>query len=273
MSTKEEGKGKLMAALDIMQRMPPNRIDKSLDGLLALIPEETEELLQRVDQPLMGHTCPKTGHVYLLCDYNRDGDSFRSPWSNEYDPPIEDGLVPSDDLRKMEAEANKIFRLYTKQYYGPKANTSVYFWDLDGAGFASCWLIKKKAPMSGSTQLAEWDAIHVLQVVPKADGSGNDYQLTSTIMVHIGGKDDNVGNMDLSGSLVRQRKLSSASKNVIAQMGALIETQEGTMKSEIEKIYFGKMSYILGNLRSTGGGADTKLAGLAQEAEKAKKST
>ena len=28
---------------------------------------------------------------YLLCDYNRDGDSYRSPWTNEYDPPIEDG--------------------------------------------------------------------------------------------------------------------------------------------------------------------------------------
>ena len=32
---------------------------------------------------------------YLLCDYNRDGDSYRSPWSNTYEPPLEDGAMPS----------------------------------------------------------------------------------------------------------------------------------------------------------------------------------
>lgn len=75
--SKDEGQSKLLAALDIMQRMPPSKIEQSLTGLLNLIPEETDELLQRIDQPLTEHTCPKTGKKYLLCDYNRDGDSFR----------------------------------------------------------------------------------------------------------------------------------------------------------------------------------------------------
>ena len=30
--------------------------------------------------PLCQATCSKTGRKYLLCDYNRDGDSYRSPW-------------------------------------------------------------------------------------------------------------------------------------------------------------------------------------------------
>ena len=38
-----------------------------------------------------------TGRAYLLCDYNRDSDSHRSPWSNKYDPPIDDGFVPSEN--------------------------------------------------------------------------------------------------------------------------------------------------------------------------------
>ena len=45
---------------------------------------------------------------YLLCDYNRDGDSYRSPWSNEYDPPIEDGSIPSDRIRNF--EVREIFK-------------------------------------------------------------------------------------------------------------------------------------------------------------------
>lgn len=87
-----------------MRRLPPNKIEQNLNGLLNLIPEETDELLQRVDQPLKEGTDPETvratqicslilndhhlqyfiilfqffqGRKYLLCDYNRDGDSYR----------------------------------------------------------------------------------------------------------------------------------------------------------------------------------------------------
>jgi capping protein beta len=35
-----------------MRRLPPNKIEQNLNGLLNLIPEETDELLQRIDQPL-----------------------------------------------------------------------------------------------------------------------------------------------------------------------------------------------------------------------------
>lgn len=27
-----------------------------------------------------------TGRDFLKCEYNRDGDSYRSPWSNKYFP-------------------------------------------------------------------------------------------------------------------------------------------------------------------------------------------
>lgn len=38
--------------------------------------------------------------------------SFRSPWSNEYDPPLADGTVPSAKLRKLEVQANDAFDTY-----------------------------------------------------------------------------------------------------------------------------------------------------------------
>jgi len=264
------GAKKLLGALDIMQRMPPSRIEESLTGLLNLIPEETDELLQRIDQPLTEHTCPKSGKKYLLCDYNRDGDSFRSPWSNVYDPPIEEGLKPTGKLRKLEQEANKVFALYAGQYYGAGTITSVYFWDLEGKGFASCWLVKKAAD-SDKLKGAVWDAIHVMQVIPN-DGSQHNYQLTSTIMVSLGVENAEVGDLNLSGSLIRQSSKASDSASIsghIKCMGKLIEDQEARMKSELEKIYFNKMLFILDSLRK-----DThnnfKLAGLAQKAARQK---
>ena len=75
-------------------------------------PELCEDLLSSVDQPLKIARDKETGKDYLLCDYNRDGDSYRSPWSNTYDPPLDDGALPSDRLRKLEIEANAAFDQY-----------------------------------------------------------------------------------------------------------------------------------------------------------------
>ena len=38
------------ACLNIMRRMPPSDIDTNLSGLVSLVPDSTEELLQRIDQ-------------------------------------------------------------------------------------------------------------------------------------------------------------------------------------------------------------------------------
>ena len=59
--------------------------------------------------------CKKTGRDFLLCDYNRDGDSWRSPWSNEFDPPIEDddgGTKPSEKVRAMEVKMGEAIDVY-----------------------------------------------------------------------------------------------------------------------------------------------------------------
>lgn len=87
------------------------------------------------------------GRKYLLCDYNRDGDSYRSPWSNKYDPPLEEGegFFPSVRIRSMEVEFNELFDAYRELYF-EGGTSSVYLWDLDN-GFAGCFLVKKSKNM------------------------------------------------------------------------------------------------------------------------------
>ena len=67
--------------------------------------------------------------------------TFRSPWTNSYEPPLEDGAMPSERLRKLEIEANTAFDQYRELYFEGGVS-SVYLWDLD-AGFAGVILIKK----------------------------------------------------------------------------------------------------------------------------------
>lgn len=43
------------------------------------------------------------------------GMACRSPWSNKYDPPLEDGTVPSEEMRNLEVEANDVFSVYRDQ--------------------------------------------------------------------------------------------------------------------------------------------------------------
>jgi capping protein beta len=64
-------------ALDLMRRLPPQQIEKNLSDLIDLVPILCEDLLSSVDQPLKIAKDKDSGQDYLLCDYNRDGDSYR----------------------------------------------------------------------------------------------------------------------------------------------------------------------------------------------------
>uniref|UniRef100_A0A158P6W4 F-actin-capping protein subunit beta n=1 Tax=Angiostrongylus cantonensis TaxID=6313 RepID=A0A158P6W4_ANGCA len=131
----------LDCALDLMRRLPPQQCEKNLIDLIDIVPSLCDDLLGTVDQPLKVAKDKETGKEYLLCDYSRDGDSYRSPWTNTYDPPIEDAQLPSEKLRKLEIEANAAFESYRDMYF-EGGISSVYFWDLDH-GFAGVVLIKK----------------------------------------------------------------------------------------------------------------------------------
>ena len=126
--------------LDLMRRLPPIRTEENVAALIGICPDYADDLLGSVDQPLQLRTDRATGREYLACDYNRDGESYRydsnsfksgislafhwpslvrSPWSNEYDPPLDDGTVPTPKLRKLEIAANEAFDTYREMYAVP----------------------------------------------------------------------------------------------------------------------------------------------------------
>ncbi|VDM66958.1 unnamed protein product, partial [Strongylus vulgaris] len=156
-----ESEQQLDCALDLMRRLPPQQCEKNLVDLIDLCPGLCDDLLGTVDQPLKVAKDRETGKEYLLCDYSRDGDSYRSPWTNTYDPPAEDAQLPSEKLRKLEIEANAAFESYRDMYF-EGGISSVYFWDLDH-GFAGVVLIKKTGDGSKAIQGC-WDSIHVIEI-------------------------------------------------------------------------------------------------------------
>ncbi|KAI1712007.1 f-actin capping protein, beta subunit domain-containing protein [Ditylenchus destructor] len=245
---------RLDCSLDLMRRLPPQNCEKHLIDLIELAPDLCESLLNQVDQPLKVAKDKTTGREYLLCDYNRDCDSYRSPWTNLYDPPLEDGVVPSDRLRKLEVEVNAAFEAYRDMYFEGGVS-SVYLWDIDN-GFAGVVLIKKETDDAGKAVKGCWDSIHVLEVNEKSLKSSKHakYKLTSTIMLWLETENaESTGTMNLGGSLTRQVELDCAVNDQnphLVNIGRMVEELESKMRCTLNDVYFGKAKQIVGDLRS-----------------------
>jgi len=257
----------LHSRLNLMRRLAPSSVENSLAGLIELVPALTDELLTHVDQPLKVQKDPKTGKNYVLCDYNRDGDSYRSPWSNEYFPPMADGFLPSKQLRELEVTANSLFDVYRKLYF-EGGYSSAYFFDTDekdGDAFGACFLIHKDVESAKSLKKGWWDSTHVFEVTADKDNHYL-YKLTTTVMISMVLSDDKVGNVDLSGLRTQQdskRLVVDAESPHIANMGKMLEDMELRIRNAIEGIYIQKTREVINGMRSATGKRDEDWKNIA----------
>lgn len=246
----DAGDRRLNSALDMMRRLPPQEVEANLAHLIDLAPDLTENLLCSVDQPLKVARDASCNKDYLLCDYNRDADSYRSPWSNRYDPPLEDGTVPSERLRSLEVELNSAMEQYQDLYFGGGIS-SAYLWDMEN-GFAGVVLIKKVGD-SGRTR-GQWDSIHVIEVAHKMGGRSAKYKLTATTMLWVRTADTAAGEFDIGGSLTRQVDRDAAVTDMQAHIftiGRMIEEAESSMRQQMIQVYFDGLNGIVETMRTS----------------------
>jgi capping protein beta len=207
-----------------------------------------------------------------LSDFNRDGDSYRSPWSNEYHPPLSEErsnapFTPSANLRSLEVHANQVWDVYRKLYYGTEAVSSVYLWDQDkpttargGGGFAGTFLIQKQLKDQAiignqSTLSGYWNSIHVMDVTPMSSGTSKfKYRLTTTILLSL--KINQSSQLTLGGSLTKQTETTESIQSSITDhmgnIGPMLERVETEMRSNMDALYLQKTKDVVTYLRSTG---------------------
>ncbi|WWD16059.1 hypothetical protein CI109_100484 [Kwoniella shandongensis] len=262
--------------LDLVRRLPPTRIESNVNALCDLAPEYADDLLGNVDQPLKLLRDEEQGKDFLGCDYNRDGDSFRSPWSNTYLPESTSGPTPSPRLRQLETSLNGAFDTYREMYFEGGVS-SVYLWDLEDepeAGkemsFAGVVLLKKTLSPSSSdpetAPLGSWDSLHVFECHER--GRSAKYKLTSTVMLVLETKTlakadgkgaegaEGKGNVTLSGSMTRQAEVDyplTTAAGHIPNIGRLVEDMEIKMRNLLSAVYFGKTKDVINDLRSQSG--------------------
>lgn len=272
---------KLDASLELLRRLDPKQVSKNVSALCTLLQDSDEiegqglaqDLLSSVDTPLLVAKCGKTQKLFLCCDYNRDGDSFRSPHSNEYYPPTGDdeSPFPSAALRELEIKANDSFDIYRDLYYEGGGLSSVYLWDTaedEGAnslqeGFAGVVLFKKET----DDKSGKWDSIHVFEVVPESSTMAT-YKLTTSVILDLENKLASLNSLSLSGSMTRQIEttqtlsIEGGSLEVahLINLGQLVEKSEYNIRNLLQDVYFDKLKDILlKDIRSVGDIGDKKV--------------
>jgi capping protein beta len=198
---------KLEHCIQLIRRLPPGKIDQNINAISNLIYEEDELLnafLQKVDTP----SSINTDQSFLMCEYNRDGDSYRSPHNNKYYPPIEDGKYPSKQLRDLEIKMNKIFYIYATQYYSNSAISSVYLYELCNRiqeGFIVAILIKSTIESEKELNSGTWDSVNFIYVTfNQAESLTVTYKITTTIILKMKLYHKHFSDLSLSGTLTRQ---------------------------------------------------------------------
>lgn len=184
---------------------------------------------------------------YLKHEYNRDGESYRSPWSNQYFPPSPDAsFYPSADLLRMEQKANGLWAQYVHLYYD-YAFSSVYLMDTDGKGFNGCFLVKKELNNQKEVKESCWDAIHV--VTCEVAGNKVNYTVISTVLISLSAATDAIGKLSIAGSCNKTSKSEVTVSDEFSkdpdqfhlrQIGKIIEANENILRQEVADHYTSK---------------------------------
>lgn len=275
------------AALELLRRLDPRKVQQNLNHICSILQndgsEESQELAQdllsTVDTPLQLRKCEETGKQFLCCDYNRDGDSYRSPFSNKYYPPTEDdeSPFPSPVLRDLEIKANESFDIYRDLYYENGGYSSVYLWDTaeDEAadclkeGFAGVVLFKKETEGGAG----KWDSVHVFEILPESSTSAT-YKITSSVILDLQNSKAKEGALSLAGNMTRQLETSltlsteggSLEWAHLVNLGQLIEKSEYNIRNLLQEVYFDKLkNIVLKDIRTVG---DSTLSAADNERQK-----
>ena len=234
--------------IQLNQLMPIIDIDKNIDAISSVVDNRTKVCKDDVKGE------------FIMCEQNRDGDSYRSPYSNTYFPPTDDAKYPSAPLRDLEEKLNKMFKLYIKHYYSISTLCSVYCWELgdtlaDGYGVAV--LIKNSLTQQKKVNTGSWDSSNLITVTFENEGAKKKakYNLISTVNLAMSFEGKAVGKVCLSGTIARSSHYSktvddyTSDEAHITNIGVLVEDMENSIRNTLDTVYLMKSKQIIDTAR------------------------
>lgn len=264
MAEAKEEVDKIKQCLDILRHSNPTKVEHSMQMLsMAFLDEEEEQTFSgRVDLPLRVQKPAGGQKPFISCDYNRDGDSFRSPWDNEYFPPIEEDdyepLKPDEWVRNLEVTMNTVVQVYRHQYFSKEGVSNAYCWAMDSGTkvapekrrFGCCVVISKEFENAEKVGSGIWNSMHVVSCEPDGDQTYS-YRCIGSLILEITKENEGLGNVKIAGSVssienAKNKKVDSEHRidSHVMNIGKVIEELESRLRGDIIGKYFGKCNMI-----------------------------
>jgi capping protein beta len=204
---------KLNSCLQLAKKLPVKSLETNTVGLSNLLikSETATEFIQKVDKPLTICKEDSLGD-FIKSEYNNEMDCYRSPWSNKYFPEAKLPKYPPNELRELESILNRMFKEYTKLYYGGQAVVSVYVWEQGESiesGFQSAVLIKNVVNNIKGLRDGEWDSTNLINVKFYKEKERNverikaTYKISSSVIFNLA---MNKVDVQLTGTITKQVK-------------------------------------------------------------------
>lgn len=262
---------------NLKQDLPQKSIPKYIDLVCpSLVPiDNKKNLLNIIPTPISINNSDSLGK-FINSEFNHDGESYRSPWSNQYFPINESKKRLVNELRELEIKLNKIIKMYAKLYYGEDSVSSVYIWEqgeLISSGFNVAILITNKiTDEKKNIKNSFMDSINVINIkftkereerksirdnlnVPKSkDLIKVTYKITSTVLFEMNFKNLNGG---FNGNITKIEEDYGYLTNYLDyevhcnKIGKLLEKSENNIRVQLGEISFNKTEGIITSMRNT----------------------
>ena len=252
---------KINSCISLSRVLPISKLEQNINAISSLVYNDDDVLdsfLQKVDQPLIINT--QNGN-FICCEYNREGDSYRYPGTNNYYPPLENINPQNENLLDLEIKLNKLFKIYTKFYYSENAISSVFCYVIDEDNydeFVVAVLISNTISNDDKNTNGKWESSNLLTLNINREDNEIQFNLISSVNVYLNAN-LNCGidsKLCVGGSLTKsmEKKLrfngnEPEEQFLIDNIGTLIEDLETRIRDEIEVIYFQKTTEIIDSCR------------------------
>ena len=202
---------------------------------------------------------------FIESEFNKDENSYRSPWSNKYFPPKESDKLLPNELRILEERLNQLIKLYLKVYYSEDAISSAYIMFQDESisnGFL-CYVfirssIKNSENLKDDSFLESTNIISVKFMRERSDTPNKEkikiiYKTNTIFLFQLELK--NSGNCTYSGTKFCECSKTTYTTNYfdydkhLKYIGKSIEENEGNLRLKVDQIYLEKNNYICKEMR------------------------
>uniref|UniRef100_A0A7S4K493 F-actin-capping protein subunit beta n=1 Tax=Odontella aurita TaxID=265563 RepID=A0A7S4K493_9STRA len=250
----------LRSCTDALVRMPPDHSVAKELGLLAGIAEHGSASAKVADEfPFqLGGTPPKVsqdtdGRSFILCQHNRFGETYRSPWNNQYLNGAK-GPKPPRRLRELELHANEVFDCYRRLYYGGESTSSVYIQEQEGGGSDVSAEFTAVFVVSNTVNSAQyWKSTHIFDVGSPEEGRVL-YKLRTMVSVSLSPSSKRYGQTSMRGCTTNQMEKQCSIKTDschIANMGHMVEDIENELRSSFDSLHVQKTRSVIESIRHT----------------------